>query len=596
MPFNVGEQVGPYRVTEKLGQGGMATVFKAYHAALDRYVALKVLHPAFKEDENFLARFQREARVVAKLEHPNIVPVYDFAEHEGQPYLVMKFIEGETLKARLKSSPLSPEEGIAILEAVGQALSYAHKQDILHRDIKPSNVILAADGHVYLTDFGLARIATAGESTLSSDRMLGTPQYISPEQAMGVQDLNAGTDVYSFGVLIYELVVGRVPFSADTPFSVVHDHIYAPLPLPSDVNPKVPEAVERVLLKALAKDREDRYENVESLIAAFKKAVTDKDMPELWSAPALPAYSPPLESDEQAPSTSPQQSDSTTPPPISVPASQRQPTKQPPTNKRRWRWWYLVPIVIVSVCLCLTGLAILSSDNDTTPNLREQNQAYQDEAAPEIPADSLELALEKVAANPDDPFAQLDLAGVYLDLGRQQDAIAAFERGSVIAGDNPIYYTRAGDMLSSRDLWFQALEQYIEAFMRSPEELPTDFISKISKALYFAAGSPEMTAEFFENTLDKTNIDPVYRGLLETSFARYQLLNKKDAEQARRRLDLILSQNPDLAPALLVRAEVHHAQGQIDEAIEILERLVELNSTTPPWVQVEARRLLNTIR
>ena len=225
MSFAVGENIGPYRIVEQLGQGGMATVYKAYHASLDRYVALKALHPAFNEDKTFATRFQREARVVAKLEHPHIVPVYDYAEHENRPYLVMKFIEGQTLKARLDQGALSSDEIADIVDAVGSALAYAHKQGILHRDIKPSNVLLSNDGQIYLADFGLARIAQSGESTMSSDSIMGTPQYISPEQAMGKKDLDARTDLYSFGVMLYEMVVGQVPFSSDTPFAIIHDHI-----------------------------------------------------------------------------------------------------------------------------------------------------------------------------------------------------------------------------------------------------------------------------------------------------------------------------------------------------------------------------------
>ena len=185
----------------------MATVYKAYHASLDRYVALKALHAAFGEDATFSARFQREARVVAKLEHPHIVPVYDYAQHEGRPYLIMKFIEGDTLKARLNKGPLTSEEIEKVVDSVGSALAYAHKQGILHRDIKPSNVLVAKDGEMYLADFGLARIAQSGESTLSSDMIMGTPQYISPEQAMGKKDLDDGTDIYSFAVMLYEMVV-----------------------------------------------------------------------------------------------------------------------------------------------------------------------------------------------------------------------------------------------------------------------------------------------------------------------------------------------------------------------------------------------------
>ncbi len=273
MPFLAGENVGPYRITEPLGQGGMASVFKAYHPALDRYVAIKVLHPAFLQDPNFLARFEREAKLVAKLDHPNIVPIYDFAEHEGQPYLVMKFIHGETLKARLGRGEIGPQERLRIIEAVGKGLGYAHKHGILHRDIKPSNILLADDGNIYLADFGLARMAQAGELTLSSDMLLGTPQYISPEQARGEPKLDEGTDIYSLGVVIYEMFVGRVPFNADTPFSIIHDHIYTPLPLPRDVNPTVPEPVERMLLKSLAKERADRFGSMAELVQGLHAAL-----------------------------------------------------------------------------------------------------------------------------------------------------------------------------------------------------------------------------------------------------------------------------------------------------------------------------------
>jgi serine/threonine protein kinase len=272
MAFKPGANIGPYRVLEQLGQGGMATVFKAYHAALDRCVALKVLHQGFLEDKNFLARFEREAKLIARLEHVHIVPVYDFSNHEEQPYLVMKFIEGETLKARLARDPLSARETLEIVVAVGSALSYAHRQGILHRDIKPSNIILDQDSGIYLADFGLARIAEAGGSTLTGDMIIGTPQYISPEQAMGSSNLDEGTDIYSFGVMLYEMVVGRVPFDADTPFSVIKDHIYAPLPLPSVVNPQVSFELERVLLKALAKQRSDRYATIKDLVEAFREA------------------------------------------------------------------------------------------------------------------------------------------------------------------------------------------------------------------------------------------------------------------------------------------------------------------------------------
>jgi serine/threonine protein kinase len=284
MSFEIGETVGHYRITERLGQGGMATVYRARDVRLERDVALKVLHPAFKNDPSFNERFTREARIVANLNHDNIIPVFDTGEQDGQAYLVMRFIDGETLKARLAHGPLTVAETIKILDAVAGALDFAHKAGILHRDIKPSNIMLEnSTGKAYLADFGLARMADAGESTMSQDVMLGTPHYISPEQAQGIRDLTAGTDIYSLGVVLYEIIVGRVPFMADTPYAIVHDHIFAPLPLPTQINPNVPREIENVLLRALAKDRNDRYASTIELAEAFKQAVQDSGMETLPS-------------------------------------------------------------------------------------------------------------------------------------------------------------------------------------------------------------------------------------------------------------------------------------------------------------------------
>ncbi len=360
MPFAEGETVGPYRITDRLGQGGMATVFRAYHPNLDRYVAIKVLHPSFKEDSSFLARFQREAQIVAKLEHPNIVPIYDYSEHNGEPYLVMKFIEGETLKARLTRQPLTLEEALSTMTAVGQALTYAHERGVLHRDVKPSNILIEKNGTPYLADFGLARMASAGESTLSQDMMLGTPQYISPEQAQGVQDLDGTTDIYSLGVVLYELVVGRVPFNADTPYAIVHDHIYSPLPLPTKVNPQVPPAVERVLLKTLAKDRADRYSTASDMVEAFRQAVRESDLKELFAG----KYRVPVDG----------LSDILDNPSGGSSAKPGIPSPLPPTNagtattpmpQRRTASWLIVAVVLI-VVLCIGAFLAFAARNVAT--------------------------------------------------------------------------------------------------------------------------------------------------------------------------------------------------------------------------------------
>ena len=268
-----GQMLGQYKVIAQMGSGGMATVYKAYHARLDRTVAIKMLHEAFQEDKNFLARFEREAQIVARLEHPHIVPVFDFDEYNGRPYLVMKFIEGHTLKAEIENRTLTMEEILRLLPPIASALDYAHRQGVLHRDIKPSNILLDNNSVPYVTDFGLARMAQLGDSTLSHDVLLGTPHYISPEQAMGNRDLDARTDLYSFGIVLYELVVGRVPFSADTPFAIIHDQIYRPLPRPSSIDPEISPAIDAVLEKALSKTPSERYATPTEMVDAFRSAV-----------------------------------------------------------------------------------------------------------------------------------------------------------------------------------------------------------------------------------------------------------------------------------------------------------------------------------
>lgn len=271
--LQAGDQIGPYEIVGEIGRGGMATVYKAYHEKLDRHVAIKFMHQTFLQDDDFHARFQREARIVARLEHPSIVPIYDYSEHNGIPYLVMKYIDGMTLKRKAIKTGLTLEETANILQDVADALDYAHDNGVLHRDMKPSNILIDRDGRPYITDFGLARIADAGSSTISHDMLLGTPYYISPEQAQGMTDLDSRADIYSLGVMLYELVAGRVPFSADTPYAIVHSHIHSPVVPPSEHNDELSPEIDDVLDVALAKDRKDRYPTARALIDAYIAAL-----------------------------------------------------------------------------------------------------------------------------------------------------------------------------------------------------------------------------------------------------------------------------------------------------------------------------------
>lgn len=277
MNLKEGQKIGGYEIVGQLGQGGMATVYKAYHDRLDRHIAIKLMHTTFLQDEDFRARFQREARIVARLEHSYIVPIYDYNEHDNIPYLVMKFVSGMTLKRRAIKTGLTLHNTYEFLSKIADGIDYAHKQGILHRDMKPSNILIDENDHPYITDFGLARIVAAGSSTISHDMMLGTPFYISPEQAQGSKDLDGRTDVYSLGVILYELVTGQVPFQADTPYAIVHGHIYTDPEPPSSINPELSENIDFVLERALAKDRDERYPTAAAMMKAFAAALDKSD-------------------------------------------------------------------------------------------------------------------------------------------------------------------------------------------------------------------------------------------------------------------------------------------------------------------------------
>ena len=293
-----GKTLGKYRLVEQLGRGGMAEVYKAYQPGLDRYVAVKVMHSFLSEDKDFLARFQREAKLVASMRHPNIVQVHDFDVESGLSYMVMEFIDGETLKGRLqnleeKNQWISIDEAVRISLLVGSALKYAHRLGMVHRDVKPANVMIDKQGNVILTDFGIAKIFSGGGATqlTATGAMVGTPSYMAPEQGMG-QPGDERSDIYSLGVMLYQLVTGRLPYEADTPLAVVLKHINESLPMPSQANPEVSEPIERVILKAMAKNPDDRYQHVGEMLNDLKRAtgmMLDETPTDTMRSRALPA-------------------------------------------------------------------------------------------------------------------------------------------------------------------------------------------------------------------------------------------------------------------------------------------------------------------
>jgi tRNA A-37 threonylcarbamoyl transferase component Bud32/tetratricopeptide (TPR) repeat protein len=637
-----GQNLGPYRIIAQLGQGGMATVFKAYHAKLDRYVAIKIMHQAFQEDPAFLARFEREAQIVARLEHPHIVPVYDYAEFNAQPYLVMKFVEGQTLKARFNDGALKLDEITRLMTAIADALDYAHRQGVLHRDIKPSNIIIDKDGVAYLTDFGLARIAQAGESTMSQDMLLGTPQYISPEQAMGKKELDSRTDIYSLGVVLYEMIVGRVPFSADTPYAIIHDHIYRPLPLPTIVNPDIPEAIEKVLLKALAKDPADRFETAMQMMDGLKAAVKSTGITELKADRAtVAAVSLARLREEDAVNTL---QGAAIPSPVGTASA----TQARPENTKGKYWLtggliafavicFLIFAITASAMNTLNQLSALQTATSGAPVVQAATLAPTNPpaanstpqataspiasatpivtasaaatwtAAPEttatalagitllaVPEMSVSEAQAAVKANPSDPVAYLALGAAYLKAGDAGNAQPAFTSGLNIASDPVLYLLTVAYLADQAGNVGAAAAIFSDAYRQSVVTNTYPEVRAIAgQYLYNAAvNSP---AQIGPAELRRITDAPAGREfpLMEALAARI-FIGNNDLLDGERWVSRALTADNTLAEAHLVRGDLFQARSAPARARNEWMAALSSGANTPQWVIDRAAELLNS--
>ena len=336
----VGQNLGPYRILEQIGLGGMATVYKAYHAAMDRYVAIKVLPQHLARDPNFRARFQREARAIARLEHLYILPVYDAGEDEGIPYLVMRYTDSGDLSDLIARQSLTIARAVQLISQVAAGLAYAHRLGVIHRDVKPANVLLSRAGDVLLTDFGIAKIYEETLQLTSEGTMVGTPAYMAPEQVQG-QPVDARTDIYALGVVLYQALTGECPFMADTPLALALMHIHNPLRPPRQLNPNIPESLERIMLRALAKSPADRFQTADEMAEALHNALADLSRPTaVVAAPAAPT--PPIQ-----------------PPPTPAPAA-------PTARDGRPRGWLAAGAVAAAVGLLALFLVFPPGPSDSS--------------------------------------------------------------------------------------------------------------------------------------------------------------------------------------------------------------------------------------
>ena len=268
----VGKELGQFRIVERIGSGGMATVFKAYQPTLDRYVAIKVLPSYHAQDPVFVKRFIQEARSVAKLAHPNIVQIHDFGEHENITYIVMEYVDGGTLKDRLKKA-LPPAEAVDFVLQAAEGLDCAHRNGIIHRDVKPANMLVRKDGHLLLSDFGIAKLLEATSNLTRVGTGIGTPQYMSPEQGTG-QPVDRRSDIYSLGIVLFHCLTGHVPYTADNPLTITVKHLNEPFPVEKmTIENNVPEPIVRVVLKMTEKQAQNRYQSADVLVDALTSAL-----------------------------------------------------------------------------------------------------------------------------------------------------------------------------------------------------------------------------------------------------------------------------------------------------------------------------------
>jgi serine/threonine-protein kinase len=353
---------GRYRVLSRLGSGGMADVYLTHDELLGREVAVKVLHHHFAEDQEFVERFRREASSAAALSHPNIVAIFDRGEWNGTYYIAMEYIAGRSLKQIVRETgPFDPASAIEIVIQILRAARFAHRRGVIHRDLKPHNVILDEDGRARVTDFGIAR-AGASDMTLTGS-IMGTAQYLSPEQAQGYA-VSAASDIYSVGVILYELLTGVVPFEGETAVAIAFKQVSAVPRPPSELNPALPASLDAVVLRALAKEPIERYADDDELIAALeaeRAMLPDGGAPYDGHAAAIPPHEPPTGIMLAAPLAY---------------GEDRPPTTEEP-GRRRWLWWVagtLVALAIVAILVLLLG----GGGKVTVPDVTGQNEQTAD--------------------------------------------------------------------------------------------------------------------------------------------------------------------------------------------------------------------------
>ncbi len=561
------EKIGRYEIRSELGHGGMATVFLAFDPMFKREVALKVLPREFLHDPQFTVRFEREAQTIAALEHSAIVPVHDFGEQDGQPFLVMRYMPGGSLSDKLRDGPLPIEEVARIFRQIAGGLDNAHRKGVIHRDIKPGNILFDQAGEAVIADFGIAKI-TESSSRLTGTALIGTPNYISPEQALGEKELDGRSDLYSLGVMLYETLAGSVPFDSDTPIGLIYAHINDPPPDILAVNPDLPPGCVTILDRALQKNPEARYQSAQELAIALSdlakdkrdaetaphhKEVTPRSAPTVIEVGEIEA---PIVVEPQTPPAPIVTEPQSAPAPAAIP---------PPPQRRRTGVWIAAAGVVLILCVLSLGvLAVFGGQRlgfgellgTATPSAEDHyNRA-------------VNLAMQK---NYEQAIDEYDLA-----LALDPDLAEAY------LGRGDAYYE-----LEEYDLAIQDFDQVIaNAQTLTSEQLVSGY--SIRGWTYFELTEYDLALDDFNRAIAQ---DPEHASAYNGRGRVYHFTN--NYSQAVDDFSQALALEPDNAVSLTHRAVTHAALDNQDQAIDDTTQAIAIDPSYARAYTIRADAYLN---
>lgn len=589
----VGHTLGKYQLVERLGRGGMADVYKGYQPGLDRFVAVKVLHSHLSEEADFITRFQREAKSVASLHHPHIVQVFDFDVQDGNYYMVMEYIEGgKTLKEILHELGAQPrglavEQTLDIVAKVADALDYAHSQGMIHRDIKPSNILVRDLSQPVLGDFGIARIV--GQTGLTgSGAMIGTPAYMSPEQGRGEQ-ADARSDIYALGIVLYEMLTGRPPYDADTPYGVILKHINDPIVPPHVLIGTLPPDVERIALKSLAKDPSDRYQSAGEMRDALRHALASVTSvtPVSLSTPRQGMAAQQETREVSATMPAPAMDDGAT---VATPL----PTGPKAKKTSRWWVWGLAGLAVV----CLLGAIIVvprmlrnrQAQTGGPGNLPPEMQALVTSGFDQLGRGETDAAIASfdrvLQSRPNNPYALAGRGIAHIGQGKPDAGAADITKASEIAPEDAVVNYALGVLHTRAEGYYDngaALAEYSKAIEGCGDNtrLCSEVYHRRAEVLAWDLGDPAKGIPDMDQAIavmpERDDIHSLYvtradmkfaAGDNEGAFADFETAYEMSGE----------GEFLERAAAGALRAEI------IDKALEYYDRLLKDQAGNPHYL------------